>query len=235
MPSSNPYKIFLFWLLLAGLIVSAIFVCWDLGVLANIIAQDITRISVLVLLLLSFSSFYCGFRSWYLTRQSLMLEQVSKHFDTAPSQSNNAIIHLFPQGESVIQDYVNGLLSGNSEHDKTLLTEVMAEALRGSHQVGWFIAGLVIKLGLLGTVIGFVLMLRSISGLDNLDISDIKQLMTQMTQGMGVAMNTTMVGLVCSMLLGLQYLLLDRCADGVVTQAIDLGQECCKTKPNKDL
>ena len=164
-----------------------------------------------------------------------MLEQVSKHFDTAPSQSNNAIIHLFPQGESVIQDYVNGLLSGNSEHDKTLLTEVMAEALRGSHQVGWFIAGLVIKLGLLGTVIGFVLMLRSISGLDNLDISDIKQLMTQMTQGMGVAMNTTMVGLVCSMLLGLQYLLLDRCADGVVTQAIDLGQECCKTKPNKDL
>ncbi|MCP4595446.1 MotA/TolQ/ExbB proton channel family protein [Neptuniibacter sp.] len=223
MPSSSSYRIFLYWLLLAGLIVSAVFVSWDLGVLEKILVEDITRISVIVLLLLFLASMHCGYRSWYLTRQLLMHEHLRTNFSGLTDENYPP----FPKGVSVIQDYLTGLSNGDSEQDKTLLSEVMAESLRGSHQVGWFISGLVIKLGLLGTVIGFVLMLGSISGLENLDISDIKQLMTQMTQGMGVAMNTTMVGLVSSMLLGLQYLLLDRCADGVVAEGVSLGQEFC--------
>ncbi len=96
--------------------------------------------------------------------------------------------------------------------------------------MGWFLAGLVIKLGLLGTVIGFVLMLGSVSGLESLDIGDVKQLMQQMTQGMGIAMNTTMVGLVSSMLLGIQYLLLDRSADRFVVETINLGQHWRSTR-----
>ncbi|MDO6749982.1 MotA/TolQ/ExbB proton channel family protein, partial [Gilvimarinus sp. 1_MG-2023] len=79
-----------------------------------------------------------------------------------------------------------------------------------------FMTGVLVKLGLLGTVVGFMLMLGSVSGLENLDTSDLKVLMQQMTTGMGVAMNTTLVGLVCSILLGLQYLLLDRSADRLV-------------------
>ena len=41
---------------------------------------------------------------------------------------------------------------------------------------------------------------------------------------MGIAMNTTMVGLISSIPLGLQYLLLDRSADKFVVAAIQLGQ-----------
>jgi hypothetical protein len=124
----------------------------------------------------------------------------------------------------VAVDYLLALERGSTEGDNAQLAEIMAETVRGSHQVGWFLAGLVIKLGLLGTVIGFVLMLGSVSGLDSLDIGGVKQLMQQMTRGMGIAMNTTMIGLISSMLLGLQYLLLDRSADHFVADTVMLGQ-----------
>ncbi|MGH1462001.1 MAG: MotA/TolQ/ExbB proton channel family protein [Neptuniibacter sp.] len=223
MSSSSSYRIFLYWLLSASLIGFALYVSWDLGVLESILKSDITRITVIILCLLFLASIHCGYRSWYLTVQLRMAEQLQLQMEIPDRQE----AFLFSNGQSLVQDYLEGLQNGDSEQDKVILSEVLAEKLRGSHQVGWFVAGLVIKLGLLGTVVGFVLMLSSISGLDNLDISDIKQLMQQMTQGMGVAMNTTMVGLVSSMLLGMQYLLLDRCADQVVITGVEIGQEYC--------
>lgn len=221
MSSSSAYRIFLYWLLLVCVMAFSTYVAWDLGVLASILSRDITRISVVVLLLLLLTSIHCGYRSWFLTAQLRMAERLKEQLE-APSKST---AFLFSNGQSLVQDYLEALQNGDSEQDKVILSEVMAEKLRGSHQVGWFVSGLVIKLGLLGTVIGFVLMLSSVSGLENLDITDIKQLMQQMTQGMGVAMNTTMVGLVSSMLLGMQYLLLDRCADQVVATGVGLGQD----------
>ena len=85
--------------------------------------------------------------------------------------------------------------------------------------------GGMIKLGLLGTVIGFIVMLSSVSGLENLTIADVKDLMQKMTEGMGIAMSTTLIGLIGSMLLSAQYLLLDRMADRFVAMSIRLGEE----------
>lgn len=204
------------WLLVAGLILFGLYICWDLGVLAAIIVTDVTRISVVVLLLFFATSIHCGFRSWHLSRQLQMAVALNSHTQVTDKP-------LYAPGASIIQDYLDSL-GGDVADENTLLAEMMAERVRGGHQVGWFISGMLIKLGLLGTVIGFVMMLSSISGLENLDISDIKHLMQQMTQGMGVAMNTTIVGLVSSMLLGVQYLLLDRAADQLIAVAIGLGQ-----------
>ena len=122
----------------------------------------------------------------------------------------------------VCRDYLQAL--GPHEADNAIAAEVLAERAKGNHQIGWFVSGVLVKLGLLGTVVGFIMMLGSVSGLENLDTSDIKALMQQMTEGMGVAMNTTLVGLVCSVLLGAQYLLLDRAADRLVVETLGYGQ-----------
>ena len=221
---SVPYKIFLHWLLFAGLMGMSLFIAWDLGVISRIWYADVTRISPAIFVLLLLTSLHCAYRSWFLSQQALMYDQLKSLPETA-----------FPNGVSIINDYLNTLKTDNNDKsDNSLMAEVMAESLRGTHQVGWFISGLMIKLGLLGTVIGFVLMLSSVSGLDTLDISDIKQLMQQMTQGMGVAMNTTMVGLVSSMLLGVQYLLLDRHADQLVVQGVQLGEALSSSTPSEE-
>ncbi len=217
MSNQSSYTAFLYWLLLAGLIVFFLFLSWDLGMLRVLFEQDITRISVLIFVVFTLVSVHCGYRSWFVASQATMLSQLKVMRQEDPT----FLFDHFPRGRSLIQNFLSQLVQKPSESDTGLSTEVLAESLRGAHQVGWFMAGLVIKLGLLGTVVGFVLMLSSISGLDQLDISDIKALMQQMTQGMGVAMNTTMVGLIASMLLGIQLLLVDRCADRVLLEAID--------------
>ena len=90
-----------------------------------------------------------------------------------------------------------------------------------------------IKLGLLGTVIGFIMMLTSIGGLDSLDIEQVQRLMQQMTQGMMVALNTTLLGLIGSMILGIQYLLLDHCADRLLVSILTWVQQTAQ-EPNQE-
>ena len=83
---------------------------------------------------------------------------------------------------------------------------------------------MLVKLGLLGTVIGFILMLRSVMAIESFNIEDAQSMLGAMTVGMGVALNTTMIGLVCSMLLGMQYLLVDRGADRLIAEAVFVAE-----------
>jgi len=58
-------------------------------------------------------------------------------------------------------------------------------------------------------VIGFILMLLPIGEIKDFDPQIIQQLLSKMSGGMAVALYTTLTGLVTSILLKLQYFLLD--------------------------
>jgi len=65
-------------------------------------------------------------------------------------------------------------------------------------------ASICTSLGLLGTVIGFSIMLNINGLLDIENQEQIKEVLSQMTDGMGSALYTTIVGLVSSILLRIQ-------------------------------
>ena len=74
---------------------------------------------------------------------------------------------------------------------------------------GWLYSDIVLSLGMIGTVIGFMAML---SGFDSLDLSDPKAaqaMLIQLGTGMSTALITTAVGLVSSILLKLQFFMLE--------------------------
>ena len=81
-----------------------------------------------------------------------------------------------------------------------------------------------IKLGLLGTIIGFIIMLAPIAGLDACDKTMIKASMGVMSDGMAVAMYTTLAGLVGSILLKLQYYMLESATSGLFARAVRLTE-----------
>lgn len=221
--SHIPYLILMQWLMLAGLISFGIFMAWDTGLLPDILTSDNTRISILILVLFFFASLHCFERSLFLSRQARLLHS---YFDSLRPSSravfNSPVIH-----------YLN-LSVAKDEQDVTLLTEVLAEKLRGQHQIGWFVTGALIKLGLLGTVIGFMLMLGSLDNIKSMDIAQVQTLMQTMTQGMRIALNTTLLGLVSSLLLGLQYLYLDRRADQLIAYAIEYYQQQAGLQPQSN-
>ena len=115
-------------------------------------------------------------------------------------------------------------LQGHHRLDQTLLLRGLADALRGPNQLGSFASDALMKLGLLGTIIGFILMLAPIAGLDSADRASVKSSMGLMSDGMAVAMYTTLSGLIGSVLLQAQYYLLDEATGKVFALATDLTE-----------
>ena len=113
---------------------------------------------------------------------------------------------------------------GRGRLDQTLLLRSLADRLRGSNGFGAFASDTLMKLGLLGTIIGFIIMLAPIAGLDASDKSMMKSSMGLMSDGMAVAMYTTLAGLVGSILLKIQYYMLDSATAKVFSRAVTLTE-----------
>lgn len=190
----------LYWLWYVGLVSFGVYISWDLQVLQPMITTDTTRISVLILGLCAVGLMHGGYCAYFLSQQQKVL-------------TNN-----HPQNQ--LNYYLTA--RNNPQINESLLAEQLVEYLRGKHQVGWFITGMQIKLGMLGTVIGFVMMLTSLDGIHSLDINQLQTLMQYMTKGMGIALNTTIFGLIGSMILGIQYLALDRYADTLLIKILQI-------------
>ena len=69
---------------------------------------------------------------------------------------------------------------------------------------------MVISLGMIGTVVGFIYMLYSVfTGIDLSDTSNLQESLAMMAKGMGTALLTTLVGLVSSVLIKCQLVMVE--------------------------
>lgn len=87
---------------------------------------------------------------------------------------------------------------------KNQLREV-SERIEKEEEAGWFAAETFTTLGFIGTVIGMIFALKGFIGINPSDISTLQNLISNLVYGMSTALYTTLVGLVCSRLLMLQY------------------------------
>ena len=79
------------------------------------------------------------------------------------------------------------------------------KSVESGTNIAWFVTEMMLALGMIGTVIGFILMLGS--SFESLNVSDttsVKTALTDMDLGMSTALYTTLVGLVCSQALKVQ-------------------------------
>ena len=105
--------------------------------------------------------------------------------------------HLEDQSDSWVHEYLSLLASRRSivAGDGDPLTARLIERVNRGHASGWFLSDLALRLGLIGTVIGFVLMLGSVYELEPGDVSALRELMATMGSGMRVALYTTLSAL----------------------------------------
>jgi len=79
------------------------------------------------------------------------------------------------------------------------------EILCRKNEHGWFVADILLTLGMIGTVIGFIYMLStSFSGMSADNVRSLQAALSNMGAGMSTALYTTAAGLVCSLGLKLQ-------------------------------
>lgn len=79
---------------------------------------------------------------------------------------------------------------------------------KNKSEIGWFISELCLTLGMMGTIIGFIMMLSGFDSLDIQNITSVQALLTQLGGSMATALYTTIVGLVCGSVLKLQFFLI---------------------------
>ena len=119
---------------------------------------------------------------------------------------------------------IKASLQAKGRLDQTLLLRALASRLRGSNWHGAFMGDAMMKLGLLGTVIGFIMMLAPIAGLDVENQGAVKSSMALMSDGMAVAMYTTLAGLAGALLLKIQYSMLEHATAKLFAFAVELTE-----------
>ena len=77
-------------------------------------------------------------------------------------------------------------------------------------KLGWFVAEALLRLALLGTAIGFILMLIPIAQLSSFEVETLRNALAGMSGGMAIALNVTVTGIASALLLKVEYYFLDR-------------------------
>ncbi len=220
-----PHALLMQWLIFASVLAFALWLAWQYRLVQEIIQTDPTGLSLVIAAIFFGGTAHCGARSLFLSSQLNELGRIVAGADTLRGDGERLYLDGRPLGPSLVGDYLDSVFrrpaSGEPDRQKlSRLDDVLAEKATGTHETGWFFTGLLIKLGLLGTVIGFILMLTSVSGSLSFDPAEVHTLFSDMTRGMRVALNTTLVGLLGTMLLGFQYLMLDRGADCLLSNTV---------------
>jgi MotA/TolQ/ExbB proton channel family len=222
------------WLIFTGLCVFAFVLLWRFGLIRQMVRSDRTYLSSIIGLLYVAASMHCLWRTIVISR-----EGNAAHRGAALIAAGSGGLNLdgatvvidgagrLPPGlvASHIHDLaVKARLQGPRRLDQTLLLRGLAGRLRGSNQFGAFASDTLMKLGLLGTIIGFIMMLAPIAGLDPSDRGTIRSSMNLMSDGMAVAMYTTLAGLVGSILVRIQYYMLDDATAKLFALAVGLTE-----------
>jgi len=106
--------------------------------------------------------------------------------------------------------------------DAVSILEIYADRLRSPVELGWYVVDLAIRMGLIGTIIGFILIFSSLTGNSIPGIDEMQTLLISMSSGMGTALYTTLSGLICATILGMQYMVLGRETEHLIALLIRL-------------
>ena len=187
--------LFLESLLVISLVVFLIYLIVDLGLFSLIVESDKSKISIIILGLYLVSCIH-----WFFV--ALNLDKEIKSIEN-------------PDKTTLIGSFVADITSvGQTSVDKKIT--LLQDELSNKFSFGYLAVDVLLKLGLTGTVIGFILMLLPIGEIQDFDPKILQKLLSTMSGGMAVALYTTLTGLISSMLLKFQYFLLDmRLSDNI--------------------
>ncbi len=235
------HHLLLVWLMLISLIGFALFLALKEKLLLLLYLGDSSKLSWVITLMFIIITVYCARRVWFISVEinnsekvyalarghELSVKEHEVYLDDKEKLPDclltRYLLDLFYRAQSVPaedEQAENNVINANNKE----LIEVFEAKLKNPHNLGWFFTDIMIKLGLLGTIIGFVLMLGSVVNVTDFDVTTMQNILKEMSSGMGTALYTTFAGLTCSILTAAQFHLLDQAADELIDTTKHLTQ-----------
>jgi hypothetical protein len=211
---------FLRWLLINALAVVVLLALWQFGLVQTMLATDRTHISLLILVILAITAGHCLVQTLSASRELVAVRKVA----AAIAESDASFVVArgrVSTGDgrmlepSLLAKHIANLVAKSRAQrgravDQTLLLRSLADQLHAREQLGWFVAETLLRLALLGTAIGFILMLIPISQLRSFDVETLRNALAGMSGGMAIALNITVTGIASALLLKVEYYFLDQ-------------------------
>lgn len=203
----QPQGLFLMWLAYMGLLWMGAVLLWRHGIWHRLVQADPTGLTLAIVVLFGICSLWAGQRAWLLGSQWQYLQTLR-----AGGQCGGWALA-----------YLQGRADPACNHGT--LQQILGDRAHGPHEMAWWFNGIQLKLGLLGKVIGFSILALELGQMEGFDPQQSAQMLKTLTGGLGIALLTTITGLAGNILLGLQLMRLDRFADALVAETLQLGEQ----------
>lgn len=227
-----PFLYFLLWLVLFNVLIFCGFIIYDLGYTDKVLEADQSYITLLITAVFFCASIYCAIHLFKSSENVIRADQFI-HSLGGNNDSNSKQVNAPPQANYLIDEFIKELSSHYETNEKEKATnginqanyilEIYVDEIRSPGEVLQFIIDVLIRLGLIGTIIGFILMLQSFVSGPNPSAENIQELLITMSSGMGTALYTTFAGLIASTLLGIQQILLNKNVEQIIASLIRLS------------
>ncbi len=175
------------------------------GYIQKAINADITNVILLIFVLFLIGFLISTLRTFW----------ISKQINYAEANSKNE--------NSISNEYLKNI-KGLDASSRSNLASSMRIKLATKINFIKFIANTLVILGLIGTVIGFIIALSGVDGSVSSNPEEISKMITTLIQGMSVALYTTLAGSICSVWLNICYQILSSGANKLLSKIIEAGE-----------
>ena len=231
------YNQLLKWLLINSLFIFCLIGFWYFGLIQNMLSSDKSYISFVILIVYFITSLHALIKIFNISSEIRNIFIVKNKIETNEKSiitiedlkglflinDNNKNYKFF------YQEYISNIITktqktNNQNFDQQILLQLFADKLNKQLKIGLLVSDMMLKLGLLGTIVGFILMLAPISNIDAYDVSTLKTALSSMSGGMAIALFTTLAGLVGGILLRTQYYLLDEANEELFSNIAQISE-----------
>ncbi len=188
---------------LVGLIF--LFVLITQGYVTKAIKADITNMVVVILALFAIGFVLAAYRTFWLSKEL-----------------NYSFLKVLPA-----QSIAKMFLQNSKKLDASSRNNLAASLrIKLSSKINYikFMANTLVILGLIGTVIGFIIALSGVDGSVSSNPEEVSKMVSTLIQGMSVALYTTLVGSICSVWLNICYQIMSTGANNLLSKIIELGE-----------
>tara|TARA_B100001029_G_scaffold105769_1_gene87230 strand:+ start:203 stop:817 length:615 start_codon:yes stop_codon:yes gene_type:complete len=178
---------------------------WAQGLVAKVINADVTNMVVLICVIFLIGLILAGYRLWKVSKQL------------------NAAYNFNPTERSRAADFIKKTKGKNATSRANIAQALRLKLFSRIVHIRYISNSLTV-LGLIGTVLGFIIALSGVDPDVASNPSAISPMVAQLIEGMSVALYTTLVGSILSVWLGLIYQMLATGTSNLVSQIIELSE-----------
>ena len=178
---------------------------WAQGLVAKVINADVTNMVILICAIFLIGLILAGYRLWKVSKQL------------------NAAYNYNPKERSRAADFLKKTKGKNATSRANIAQALRLKLFSRIVHIRYISNSLTV-LGLIGTVLGFIIALSGVDPDVASNPSAISPMVAQLIEGMSVALYTTLVGSILSVWLGLIYQMLATGTSNLVSQIIELSE-----------